>query len=301
MIQLCVSQAYIIQQRGSKVLPSCFQRVSRSYQSRVRRNVNVNQFSQRHGSSASDATPFIPILVSIEGNIGAGKTTLLQKLRSNHPEWHSIDEPVDTWSKIKNDQGESILEVFYKDRKRWSYTFQNCALLTRYENIEKKVHAVQRQSNDKGIHIFLTERCLDTDLHVFTKMLLEEGSITKIEIELYERLLRHLRATATPLSAIIHVNTLPSLCKDRIAIRGRSGEEAITLDYLESLNKYQSKWIESSHIPTLSTESTNYHEVEKFILGLKTKAETEIQSTFTEVDLQSFITEGNKQKFRNAR
>jgi deoxyadenosine/deoxycytidine kinase len=286
MIQLCVSQAYIIQQRGSKVLPSCFQRVSRSYQSRVRRNVNVNQFSQRHGSSASDATPFIPILVSIEGNIGAGKTTLLQKLRSNHPEWHSIDEPVDTWSKIKNEQGQSLFELYYHDRKRWSYTFQSCALLTRYENIEKKVQSILHQRYH-GIQIFLTERYLDTDYQVFTKKLFDEGSITKIEIELYERLLRHLRATATPLSAIIHLKTPPLLCKDRIAIRGRSGEEAITLDYLESLNKYQSKWIESSHIPTLSTESTNYHEVEKFILGLKTKAETEIQSTFTQVTFKS--------------
>ena len=68
-------------------------------------------------------------MIYMKGNIGAGKTTLLKSLRMKHPEWIFIDEPVDTWSNIRNDNQESILEVFYKDRKRWSYTFQNCMWL----------------------------------------------------------------------------------------------------------------------------------------------------------------------------
>lgn len=156
--------------------------------------------------------PFTPFLISLEGNIGAGKTTLLKKMRERFPQWIAIDEPVETWFTIKNDDGDSMLEVFYKDRKRWSYTFQNCALITRYQNIEKAINDARRRSlSSSGVQVFLTERCLDTDFHVFTKMLRDEGSIDTLELDLYNRLLQQLRSTATPLSAILHVNTSPSV------------------------------------------------------------------------------------------
>mmetsp|Transcript_28661 Transcript_28661/g.63621 ORF Transcript_28661/g.63621 Transcript_28661/m.63621 type:complete len:264 (+) Transcript_28661:159-950(+) len=209
-----------------------------------------------------------PILVSIEGNIGAGKTTLLNSLRKSHPEWIFIDEPVDTWSEIKNQEGESILEVFYRDRKRWSYTFQTCALLTRYQNIEKAVNN-ERMLGKLGNLVFLTERCLDTDSRVFTKMLTEEGSINSLELDLYGRLLTQLKATATPLTAIVHVNTSPEVCAERIRKRSRGGEEAISMEYLKNLHGHQSRWIKEATLPTLPTEVTHSsRQVEEFIAGL---------------------------------
>lgn len=212
--------------------------------------------------------PFKPILVSIEGNIGAGKSTLLKKLQSTHPEWIYIDEPVDQWSKVRNEADESLLEVFYKDRKRWSYTFQNFALLTRYQNIESTVNKERISYPNAGNMIFFTERCLDTDYYVFTKMLRAEGSIDLLELSIYERWLNQLRTTATPLSAIIYLNTPPLLCKERIKIRGRTGEDAISLDYLTSLDSYQNTWVTNANIPKLSTDGTDYREIENFILNL---------------------------------
>ncbi len=223
---------------------------------------------------------FQPVLISIEGNIGAGKTTLLKRLRERHPEWIFIDEPVDTWSNLKNGNGESILEIFYKDRRRWSYTFQNCALLTRFQNIENAVNRVRLMYNQSVISdnnllnysalgsgkvIFLTERCLDTDYHVFTRMLQEDGSIDDLEIELYERLLKQLKTTSTKLSAIVHVNTIPTVCADRIRQRGRSGENGISLDYLQMLDRYQTSWVNSATIPTFVTDVSNFTAVEQFI------------------------------------
>lgn len=150
------------------------------------------------------------------GNIGAGKSYLLSKLRKAHPEWCFIDEPVEFWESLKNNENESLLEVFYKDQRRWSYTFQNCALLSRYHNIESAVkehqqafHILKKQqkqqyditdissssitnnndmsnnrnNNDNDTNknkieykIFITERCLDTDYQVFAKMLHADGS-----------------------------------------------------------------------------------------------------------------------------
>jgi deoxyadenosine/deoxycytidine kinase len=198
---------------------------------------------------------FNPILVSIEGNIGAGKSTLLKTLRERNADWIFIDEPVSTWSSIRNEADESILEVFYKDRKRWSYTFQNCALLTRYQNIETAVQNAIMVGK-VGPQVFLTERCLDTDYHVFTKMLCDEGSIDKMELHLYQRLLDQLKTTATPLNAIVHVNTPPTECAARIRERARSGEGAISLDYLTALDYHQSAWVESTPLRTCATLST---------------------------------------------
>lgn len=222
----------------------------------------------------SSSSQFRPVLISIEGNIGAGKTTLLKRLRSKHPEWISIDEPVDTWSTIRNEQGESILEIFYKDRPRWSYTFQNCALLTRYQNIESAVSNARRKFKS-GTFVFLTERCLETDRYVFTQMLRDEGSISKIEIDLYQRWLSELLKTSTPLSAIVHVNTRPENCISRIKQRGRAGEDAISADYLNKLNDYQSKWVSSSALPTLSTDGSDFERVEQFILDVCAAEESE--------------------------
>jgi deoxyadenosine/deoxycytidine kinase len=240
---------------------------------RVPKSILPNKLS----STTSQPTPtqatsfqnqFNPILISIEGNIGAGKTTLLQKLRQLHPEWLSIDEPVETWSTIRNEDGESILEVFYKDRKRWSYTFQNCALLTRYENIEATIAKVRRQSDNQGTHIFFTERCLETDYHVFTKMLRSEGSINSIEIELYERLLSQLKRKSTALSGIIYVNATPSMCLERIKKRGRVGEEGINMDYLEAINKYQDHWMHSTNTPICISDTNHVEKIESFITSL---------------------------------
>jgi deoxyadenosine/deoxycytidine kinase len=245
---------------------------------------STSSSSVHNTSTGPSSSSFHPVLVSIEGNIGAGKTTLLNELRARHPEWISIDEPVETWSSIQNEQGESILEIFYKDRRRWSYTFQNCALLTRFQNIERAVSMQQQLRRHQELQppphgtdrvIFLTERCLDTDYHVFTKMLLEEGSIDPLEISLYERLLNQLKKTATPLSAIVHVNTAPTLCATRIQSRGRHGEEAISMNYLDRLHHYQVNWINSTEIPKLVTHSQDVAGVETFIRSL-TKPVSEV-------------------------
>lgn len=232
----------------------------------------------------------VPFLISIEGNIGAGKSTLLDSLRISNPEWIFIDEPVGVWSAFQNEGGENMLEVFYKDRKRWSYTFQNCALLTRFQNIESAIadHFRQMESNKneqqggkikfgKGISIskvphdrpvFVTERCLDTDYQVFTKMLRAEGSIDKLEYDLYECWFSQLKSSSTQLSAIVHVDTSPDLCAERIVKRGRDGEEYIPIEYLQALDKYQRDWVTRGDVPFVQTDTSGVEDVRNFVNSL---------------------------------
>lgn len=81
------------------------------------------------------------------GNIGAGKSSLIEALKVRHSDWIFIAEPVSVWTEIKNEKEESLLEVYYKDRKRWSYTFQSCALLSRFQNLN---NALKKSETSKG-------------------------------------------------------------------------------------------------------------------------------------------------------
>lgn len=201
------------------------------------------------------------VLVSIEGNIGAGKSTLLAELRKINPSWIFIDEPVGIWSNFRNSDGESMLELFYNDRRRWSYTFQNCALLTRFQNIEATISKhcttpTDTATTEQEKKVFITERCLDTDFEVFTKMLHAEGSIDSLEYDLYVRWFQQLKVNATPLSAIVLLETSPSICYERIKRRAREGEDAIPLEYLQQIEKQQQAWVQNTDVPCLLLQET---------------------------------------------
>jgi deoxyadenosine/deoxycytidine kinase len=206
------------------------------------------------------AEPHQPILLSIEGNIGAGKSTLLRALRTKHPEWTFIDEPLDTWTTLKNDTG-NLIECFYGDQDRWAYTFQNCSILSRFQLIEDSI----KDNKDKfsGKHVYVTERSLGTDYHVFSKMLKEDEKLDEMEFELYERWLTELEKTCTPLSGIVLVDTPPTVCSDRIKHRSREGEEGIPLAYLENLDTFQSRWLDNIDIPCQKT--CTQEGIEKFV------------------------------------
>ena len=56
-------------------------------------------------------------IISIEGNIGSGKSTLIKKLKEiiKNDDILFLDEPVDEWMEIKDENGEHILSKFYED------------------------------------------------------------------------------------------------------------------------------------------------------------------------------------------
>ena len=79
------------------------------------------------------------VLVSIEGNIGTGKTSLIHLLQNRLHDIEFIKEPVDEWHTIVDDDGKDILQTFYDDKKRWSYTFQNIGYITRMNHIVDRI------------------------------------------------------------------------------------------------------------------------------------------------------------------
>ena len=214
------------------------------------------------------------IIISLDGNIGAGKSTLLQEIRNKLHDVHIVDEPVGQWTSLKNAKGKSLLELFYEDKNRWSYTFQNCALLTRLKNIQKAVENIDTTISSP--QVIITERSVLTDKHVFAEMLYDAGNIDPLEWELYESWF-NVFGKKYPVRAIIYVSTSSGTSKERINTRNRTGEESIDLEYLDALDRQHKKWIKNTNIPvlTLSTEADtpveeNIERIRLFVDVLKT-------------------------------
>jgi deoxyadenosine/deoxycytidine kinase len=216
-----------------------------------------------------------PILISIEGNIGSGKSTLFQALQARNPDWHYIQEPVDSWMGMKDDAGESLLSKFYRDKRRWSYTFQNTALLTRILSIQDKVQR-WKEGGRKGSPVFVTERCVQTDANVFAKLLRDDGEIDGLEWMLYQQWYKVFGSQALAPAAYIHVDTPVTVCHERIARRARPGEvggaSLIPIEYLDKLDTAHFRWLRAYEMrePVLrydnaSKDPTPLESVEEFI------------------------------------
>jgi deoxycitidine kinase/deoxyguanosine kinase len=178
-----------------------------------------------------------PIIVSIDGNIGAGKSTLFDYLKdkfSNNTKIIFLEEPVSVWQNIQDDRGNSLLELFYADKYTWAFSFQMAAYISRLallkETIEKNPNA-----------IIITERSLNTDRHVFAKMLYDYNSISEIDYQIYLKWFDTF-AKDYHVSKVIYVKTDPYICYRRIKIRSRNGE-VIPFEYLESCHEYHENMI----------------------------------------------------------
>jgi len=86
----------------------------------------------------------------IEGNIGAGKSTFL-RLLDQRLQIDPVFEPHDKWQNVGD--GENLLEKFYTDIRRWAYTFQTYAFVTRVLEQERQVHNC-KTSNFRAFGLF---------------------------------------------------------------------------------------------------------------------------------------------------
>jgi deoxyguanosine kinase len=204
-----------------------------------------------------------PILISLEGNIGSGKSTLLRKLKELEVDWEFIDEPIDCWMKTKNEKGESLIEVFYKDIKRYSYTFQNAAVLSRGILVQE---ALKKHGGKQKVYVM--ERCVETDRNIFAKMLYADGMMDKMEWELYEMWYSFITKQIPKMNVYVWIDTPAEVCVERIKLRGREGEEDIKKEYLENLEKVHKEWLlneKESHIIRSTDIDTIRNEIYSYI------------------------------------
>lgn len=207
-------------------------------------------------------------LISIEGNIGSGKSTVLKLLKQNcDKSIVFIDEPVSEWQTIEDSSGKNILELFYADKKKYSFTFQILAYITRL----RKILDVIKNNQDK---IIIMERSIYTDKFVFAKMLYENKFIEDIEWKTYNYWFDTFK-NSTKLDGIVYVNTKPEICFERIKKRNRDGESNIEINYLNECHQKHLDWINNENINVLridgDQEFENNANIEEKILSNSNK------------------------------
>ena len=173
--------------------------------------------------------------IGISGLIGAGKTTLARELGKvlNLPVYY---EPI-----VENE----YLEDFYRDMKRYSFSFQiyllNCRFRTLYED------------------------------SIFAKVLYEDGNMEEREYKTYLNLFRNMSNFMKKNTLIVHLDVKPEESLRRIKMRARGCETGITVEYLTKLyNAYEEFLKEISKvIPVIRVNYSKFKTAEEMAQIIK--------------------------------
>lgn len=189
-----------------------------------------------------------PIIISVDGNIGSGKSTLLNILKvelQNNKNIIFLQEPVSEWLEI-SDGKTNILNEFYNNKTRWSYTFQNLAFITRIKLLADAVKNNLTSPFEKR-KVIITERSTETDKNIFAKMLYDEGSMNKLEYNIYLYWYENMVKDFV-VNNIIYLRTTPLDAYNRIQKRSREEESDIPVKYIQNVHKYHDNWlVNNSH------------------------------------------------------
>ncbi|MBR5434340.1 MAG: deoxynucleoside kinase [Bacteroidales bacterium] len=180
--------------------------------------------------------------IAIAGNIGVGKTTLTSML-AKHYGWEANYEVVDD---------NPYLNDFYQDMKAWAFNVQISYLHSRLQNI------MNIRSSGKDV---IQDRTIYEDAYIFAPNLHGMKLMATRDFETYFSLFRQVEQLLQAPDLLIYLKaSIPTLVK-RIQSKGREYENAIRLDYLESLNRRYETWVKSydlGNILVIDTDSINF-------------------------------------------
>ena len=181
-------------------------------------------------------------IVFVEGGIGCGKSTLVKHIQEycehNKLRFLTIQEPVDIWTEIKNEEGVNMIEAFYQDQSKHGFTFQMMAYISRLQRIQDAIETAKTQHYD----FIICERSLYTDKHVFCKMLYDEGKIDAYGYQIYNKWFDCFQSFMKN-AKFVYLRADYNVCFERVQKRQRIGETSIAIDYLQKNNAYHDEWL----------------------------------------------------------
>ena len=189
--------------------------------------------------------------IGISGLIGAGKTTLARELGKvmNLPVYY---EPI-----VENE----YLEDFYRDMKRYSFSFQIYLLNCRFRQ-----HQQVLWNGTGGIQ----DRTLYED-SIFAKVLYEQGNMEEREYRTYLNLFRNMSNFMKKNTLIVHLDCKPEESLERIKMRNRGCETGITIEYLTKLYEAYEDFIKeiSQVIPVIRVNYSKFKTAEEMAQIIK--------------------------------
>ena len=173
------------------------------------------------------------LMILLEGNIGAGKSTLGATLKESGL-FEFIPEPVERW---RTGFASNLLDNFYADQKRWAFTFQQLAFVTRVKTLQE----VGILTDHPRV---VLERSIYADRHVFAQNAYANGVMTEAEWQIYRWLWDWWEANwCTRPDRVLYLRTPAAECCRRLKGRGRSEEQAIPVAYLVQLETLHDEWL----------------------------------------------------------
>ena len=180
--------------------------------------------------------------IAIAGNIGVGKTTLTGML-AKHYGWEANYEVVDD---------NPYLNDFYQDMKAWAFNVQISYLHSRLQ----RIMSIRNSGKD-----VIQDRTIYEDAYIFAPNLHGMKLMATRDFETYFSLFQQVEQLLQAPDLLIYLKTsIPTLVK-RIQCKGREYENAIRIDYLESLNRRYETWVKSydlGKILVIDTDSINF-------------------------------------------
>lgn len=181
------------------------------------------------------------MVIIIDGVVGAGKSTLSERVSKK------LNIPV--FYELTNETTTNLLEEFYKNKMRWSFTLQIHFLNERFRMI-KEIH-----KNGGGI----LDRSIFGD-RIFAQMLNEDGWMTDDEFETYTTLLDNMLEHAKKPDLLVYIDCDLETAVERIGIRGREMEQSVDEVYWKRLNQKYTNWYNSYDISNkFSIGAKSYH------------------------------------------
>ena len=184
------------------------------------------------------------MIITLEGNISSGKTTIGEAIAKTGRA-SFVEEPVGVW---QTKYSENLLDLFYKDKKRFAYMFQNAAFLTR----AKTRTEILKMTDHSNV---VLERSIYSDRFVFARLLHEAGDMLDVEWELYCDMWDWLneRWCDEP-DKIVYIRTSAETCFERMGGRGREEETGVSLDYLRLLDTAHEEWLGEANNSCLTND-----------------------------------------------
>ena len=162
--------------------------------------------------------------------------TATNKVQTSDKRMIVIQEPVDEWIKLCDENGKNILDLYYGDCPQYAFLFQLTTFITRVSKI-KNAERVQ------GVDLILSERSNYTDKHIFMKMCIENGWLTTLEKTLYNRWFETIVDEDLDGDFFIYLRTDHNKCHQRIQKRGRVEEKGVPLELLKNLEEKHDMWL----------------------------------------------------------
>lgn len=181
--------------------------------------------------------------ISIEGNIGAGKTTLSTR----------ISEDFNAKLILERFADNPFLPKFYNDPVRYAFPLEVSFLTDRY-----------KQLNDDLSQFDLFKDFVITDYHIFKSLIFAKVTLGEDEYKLYKSMFDIMYKEMPKPDLYVYLYQNPERLLKNIKLRGRSYEQDIKSEYLESINQGYLDYIKTqTELNSIIIDVSEYDFVEK--------------------------------------